>query len=167
MLNFLLNYIENLRKEIGDDFFTIISIIALIILISFVLFIIKSFSKKKLDYHLNEFWESRYSLYNREIDWYINFNKICNDFDLLEKFKLLPYGNKSKFLELGCGNSSLSCDMWDKGFKNITALDYSITVIEQMKKKHKDKSIKCTKFFKFIFYFFLFLFNLFKFYLNF
>jgi len=144
MLNFIIDYIDNLQKEFGNDYFAIFAIIALIIFASLILYLMKSFSKRKLDYHLNEFWESRYSLYNREIDWYINFNKICNDFQLIEKFnKFLPYGNRSKFLELGCGNSSLANDMYDYGYKNITALDYSITVIEQMKKKCSKKSIKC------------------------
>jgi 2-polyprenyl-3-methyl-5-hydroxy-6-metoxy-1,4-benzoquinol methylase len=148
MLNFILDYILNLKKEIGDDYFFILIIITLIMIISLILYIIKSLSKKKLDYHLNEFWERRYSLYNREIDWYINFNKICEDFELIEKFnEFLPYGKKSKFLELGCGNSSLANDMYDYGYKNITALDFSITVIEKMKKKYPNKSIKCKYFF--------------------
>jgi hypothetical protein len=34
---------------------------------------------------------------------------------------------------LGCGNSDLSAQLYDAGFKNITNVDYSAVVIEKMK----------------------------------
>ena len=52
-------------------------------------------------------------------------------------------GKKSKILELGCGNSSLAVELHDIGYKNISALDFSITVIEDMKAKFPNKAIKC------------------------
>jgi len=38
---------------------------------------------------------------------------------------------------LGCGNSKLSEEMYDDGFKNIANVDYSPVVIAQMKHRHK------------------------------
>jgi len=37
---------------------------------------------------------------------------------------------------LGCGNSTLSQDMWDDGYRNITNIDYSTVIIEQMQQRH-------------------------------
>ena len=37
-----------------------------------------------------------------------------------------------KILMLGCGNADLSADMYDNGYKNITNVDFSKVVIEQM-----------------------------------
>ena len=41
-----------------------------------------------------------------------------------------------KILMLGCGNADLSADMYDHGYKNITNVDYSKVVIEQMTNKN-------------------------------
>lgn len=40
---------------------------------------------------------------------------------------------------VGCGNSRLSQDMWDDGYKNIANIDYSSVVIEQMRRKHETR----------------------------
>jgi len=37
---------------------------------------------------------------------------------------------------LGCGNSSLSKDMYDDGYHNIVNLDFSQVVIDKMAKRH-------------------------------
>jgi len=37
---------------------------------------------------------------------------------------------------LGCGNSTLSEDMWDDGYHNIVNVDYSAVLIEQMRERH-------------------------------
>jgi hypothetical protein len=39
---------------------------------------------------------------------------------------------------IGCGNSKLSQQMYDEGYKNIINIDISPTVIEQMKKVSPD-----------------------------
>jgi len=38
---------------------------------------------------------------------------------------------------LGCGNSKLSEEMYDDGFRNITNVDYSPVVIDQMQRRHE------------------------------
>jgi len=38
---------------------------------------------------------------------------------------------------LGCGNSRLSQEMWDDGYKNIVNVDYSSIVIQQMRRRHQ------------------------------
>jgi len=43
----------------------------------------------------------------------------------------------SKVLNVGCGNSDLSADMYDDGFQNIVNVDFSEVVIEEMRRKNK------------------------------
>ncbi|KAL9710951.1 hypothetical protein Ac2012v2_005492 [Leucoagaricus gongylophorus] len=38
---------------------------------------------------------------------------------------------------LGCGNSKLSEDLWEDGYKNIINTDFSGVLIEKMKQRHK------------------------------
>ena len=51
-------------------------------------------------------------------------------------------------LNLGCGNSVLSEELYDKGFKNIINIDISPVVIEQMQKRNSIKrpELKCKSF---------------------
>jgi ubiquinone/menaquinone biosynthesis C-methylase UbiE len=76
------------------------------------------------------------------MDWYTNFTQINNDFQietiLKENFQ---NPKKCKFLELGCGNSTMSFDLYELGYKNITSIDFSSIVIEKMKEKYKNTKI--------------------------
>ena len=49
----------------------------------------------------------------------------------------------SKILIIGCGNSSLSSDLYDLGFENITSIDYSSVVIENMKLENTNRPKMC------------------------
>lgn len=53
---------------------------------------------------------------------------------------LLPHiGDKSaRVLELGCGNSTITPALYSLGFHQVTSLDFSSTVIEQMRGKHPE-----------------------------
>lgn len=155
MLAFLREYLVYLGIDFGEKMNSIFIVIFLIIITSLVLFSLKFLFKAKINYHLNEYWESRYSLYNREMDWYVNFQKICNDFKFETFLSKINNGKKGRILELGCGNSSLAVEMHDFGYKNITALDFSITVVERMKGKYSDKSIKCKNKLFFVHYCFI------------
>jgi spermidine synthase/ubiquinone/menaquinone biosynthesis C-methylase UbiE len=42
-------------------------------------------------------------------------------------------------LQVGCGNSKLSVDMYDVGYTTLTNIDISEVVIEQMKKQYRDR----------------------------
>lgn len=45
----------------------------------------------------------------------------------------------SKILVLGCGNSSLTADLFSAGFQRITSVDLSPAVIERMQKRAAEK----------------------------
>jgi len=49
--------------------------------------------------------------------------------------ELIP-DKSAQILVLGCGNSRLSEDMYDDGYKSITNVDYSSVVIDQMQRRH-------------------------------
>jgi ubiquinone/menaquinone biosynthesis C-methylase UbiE len=114
----------------------------LIIIVIIIYFINKWLKKKSREYHSQEYWENRYSWYTQEMDWYTNFTQINNDFQietiLKENFQ---NPKKCKFLELGCGNSTMSFDLYELGYKNITSIDFSSIVIEKMKEKYKNTKI--------------------------
>ncbi|THG95936.1 hypothetical protein EW026_g5790 [Hermanssonia centrifuga] len=57
--------------------------------------------------------------------------------------ELIP-DKDAKILMLGCGNSTLSEDMYDDGYKHIVNVDYSGILIEKMRKKHEDARPKMT-----------------------
>ena len=44
-----------------------------------------------------------------------------------------------KILMLGCGNANFSADLYDDGYKNITNVDISSVVIQQMIEKNKSE----------------------------
>ena len=63
-------------------------------------------------------------------DWYLGFEDL--------KPFLLPY-LKSKQMEIlypGCGNSSLGYDLYNLGYHNVSNVDFSSAVIEQMCKRN-------------------------------
>jgi len=59
-------------------------------------------------------------------DWFKRYEDVAHLFR-----PVLPDKN-ARILMLGCGNSTLSEDMYDDGYKNITNIDFSPVVIESM-----------------------------------
>lgn len=59
----------------------------------------------------------------------------------LKPLSPFPLPKKRRVLILGCGNSSFAFEMLQDGWKGqITNVDFSSTVIEQMKEKYKGYS---------------------------
>ncbi|KAI9282622.1 S-adenosyl-L-methionine-dependent methyltransferase [Sporodiniella umbellata] len=86
-------------------------------------------------YKTQEYWEERYQKEDTEttFDWfktYADLKPLLNE--------AIP-NKQAKILMLGCGNSTLGEDMYLDGYKNITNIDYSKTVIENMKTRCSDK----------------------------
>ncbi|XP_028174754.1 eEF1A lysine and N-terminal methyltransferase homolog isoform X3 [Ostrinia furnacalis] len=79
----------------------------------------KEFSEK--DYW-NKFFKKRG---NKAFEWYGEYMELCSQ---LHKY-IKP---KDSILITGCGNSSLSADLYDVGYTNITNIDVSEVVIRQM-----------------------------------
>jgi ubiquinone/menaquinone biosynthesis C-methylase UbiE len=85
------------------------------------------------DYSKQSYWESRYKE-EPSYDWFPSrYAEILGI--LLAKIDA-PNREKVKILHLGCGNSKLGVDLYEKGFKYVVNVDYSDTVINNMKEKY-------------------------------
>ncbi|CAO3608709.1 unnamed protein product [Cunninghamella blakesleeana] len=85
-------------------------------------------------YKTKAYWEERYKNEdaNTTFDWFKTYSELK---------PLLSQHIKDKnasILMLGCGNSTFGEDMYKDGYKNITNIDYSETVINNMKERCKD-----------------------------
>ena len=96
------------------------------------------------NYASTNYWNHRYSKDVDNYDWYMNW----------EVFKpiLDPYiKNKDSLLVFGCGNSTLSFDISKDYFSQITSIDISEVVINQMEKQYQNnpkllwKTMDCRK----------------------
>ncbi|KAI8647427.1 hypothetical protein BD408DRAFT_427814 [Parasitella parasitica] len=86
-------------------------------------------------YKSQEYWEERYKKEdsNTTFDWFKTYA------DLKPLLNEAIRNKEARILMLGCGNSTLGEDMYDDGYKNITNIDYSKTVIDNMKERCADK----------------------------
>ncbi|KAI0629369.1 S-adenosyl-L-methionine-dependent methyltransferase [Trametes polyzona] len=89
--------------------------------------------KKNEEYGTKEYWDQRYSQESEDssFDWFKSYN------DIAEIMRELIPDKSSRILMLGCGNSTLSQDMYDDGYKKIVNTDYSGILIEKMRHKHE------------------------------
>ncbi|OHT05857.1 Phosphoethanolamine N-methyltransferase-related protein [Tritrichomonas foetus] len=85
-------------------------------------------------YGENNYWDSRYQADEEVFDWYFEWSDIS---PLIKNYfsKDLKEGQT---LVLGCGNSTMSADLFHDGFKTIESIDISPTVIEKMQMKYSD-----------------------------
>ena len=78
------------------------------------------------------YWDKRYTEFaGSTFDWLENYESLKSLFDLFVK-------PSHKILQIGCGNSILSEEMYDAGFTDITNIDISSVVIEQMRDRSKE-----------------------------
>ncbi len=118
--------------------------IIIIIIISCILYYLHQFFKKKsTEYSSKVYWEGRYSWFTQRMDWYTNYTQLNQDFKIenIIKNKYTHNCYKKRILELGCGNSTLSSDLYKSGFKNITAIDFSTTIIKKMSEIYSNTPI--------------------------
>ncbi|KAI0831817.1 S-adenosyl-L-methionine-dependent methyltransferase [Trametes gibbosa] len=90
--------------------------------------------KKNEEYGTKKYWDDRYSQESEDssFDWFKSYGEIA---DIIRE--LIP-DKSSRILMLGCGNSTLSQDMYDDEYKNIVNTDYSGILIEKMRHRHAE-----------------------------
>nr|VWO98231.1 Type III effector protein (Skwp 4) [Ganoderma boninense] len=90
--------------------------------------------RKNEEYGTKEYWDQRYTQESEEtsFDWFKSYKDIA---DIMRE--LIP-DKSSRILMLGCGNSTLSQDMYEDGYKNIVNTDYSGILIDKMKRHEMD-----------------------------
>eukprot|EP00352_Strombidinopsis_acuminata_P008272 CAMPEP_0176374618 /NCGR_PEP_ID=MMETSP0126-20121128/26895_1 /TAXON_ID=141414 ORGANISM="Strombidinopsis acuminatum, Strain SPMC142" /NCGR_SAMPLE_ID=MMETSP0126 /ASSEMBLY_ACC=CAM_ASM_000229 /LENGTH=77 /DNA_ID=CAMNT_0017735289 /DNA_START=29 /DNA_END=262 /DNA_ORIENTATION=- len=70
-----------------------------------------------------EYWEDRYQKDKEPFDWYQRYSGIK---DVITQY-MQP---GAQILNIGCGNSRLSEEMYEDGYQNIINIDISFTVIK-------------------------------------
>ncbi|KAF8074922.1 S-adenosyl-L-methionine-dependent methyltransferase [Lyophyllum atratum] len=90
---------------------------------------------KNEEYGIKEYWDHRYKQEAEEdahFDWFKSYA------DLAPFIRDLIPDKESRILMLGCGNSQLSEEMWEDGYKRVVNTDYSSVVVEQMRHRHQN-----------------------------
>ncbi|GAM24960.1 hypothetical protein SAMD00019534_081350 [Acytostelium subglobosum LB1] len=86
-------------------------------------------------YGTKDYWEQRYQQEaTTTYDWLKTYK------DLKPFFETCLGDRSASMLMLGCGNSSISEDMYDDGYHSITNVDFSGSVIENMAKRCVDRT---------------------------
>ncbi|XP_045549578.1 endothelin converting enzyme 2a isoform X1 [Salmo salar] len=75
-----------------------------------------------------DYWDERYKT-EKSFEWFGDFSKFQH---LLQRHVM----KDDAILVLGCGNSSMSSDMYDAGYHSITNIDYSSVCIHTMSARH-------------------------------
>ena len=84
------------------------------------------------EFQRKEYWEKFFAKRSVPFEWYGEYTDLCH---VLHKY--IKHNNR--VLMAGCGNSRLSEDLYDAGFKNIDNVDISAVVIRQMTDRNKSK----------------------------
>jgi SAM-dependent methyltransferase len=79
-------------------------------------------------YRKVDYWNQRYKEDTDTYDWLMNFEKLRPLIRPLIK-------ESDRILILGCGNSTLSEQLYEDGFTRVVSIDYSKTVVEAMRKR--------------------------------
>ena len=83
------------------------------------------------EYGKSEYWDERYKANDTTFDWFVAFEPLR---DLIQSIAKPEH----KILVIGCGNSRLSPQMYDSGLQNITNVDISEVVVNQMRARYKE-----------------------------
>ncbi|XP_068449144.1 eEF1A lysine and N-terminal methyltransferase [Clinocottus analis] len=80
-----------------------------------------------------EYWERFFKKRGEKaFEWYGDYNKLCG---VLHKYIKV----QDKVLVVGCGNSELSEQMYDVGYKHLTNIDISETVVTHMNQRNAER----------------------------
>uniref|UniRef100_A0A3Q2FG57 eEF1A lysine and N-terminal methyltransferase n=1 Tax=Cyprinodon variegatus TaxID=28743 RepID=A0A3Q2FG57_CYPVA len=80
-----------------------------------------------------EYWERFFKKRGeRAFEWYGDYNKLCG---VLHKYIKV----QDKVLVVGCGNSELSEQLYDVGYKHLTNIDISETVVTHMNQRNSER----------------------------
>ncbi|CAO1393520.1 unnamed protein product [Diamesa hyperborea] len=89
--------------------------------------------KSSEEFANKEYWNNFFRGRGKSLfDWYGEYPELCG---ILGKY----IKTKDNILVIGCGNSKLSIEMFDVGYKSMTNIDISEVVIKQMQKSFKDR----------------------------
>ncbi|XP_074523549.1 eEF1A lysine and N-terminal methyltransferase [Halichoeres trimaculatus] len=80
-----------------------------------------------------EYWEKFFKKRgDKAFEWYGDYNTLCG---VLHRYIKVP----DQVLVVGCGNSELSEQLYDVGYKNLTNIDISETVVTHMNQRNSER----------------------------
>lgn len=82
------------------------------------------------DFSSKRYWDSFFRKRQNAFEWYGEYSDLC---DVLHKY-CKP---KDRILIAGCGNSQLSQDLYDVGYRSLINVDISDVVVKQMEARNK------------------------------
>ncbi|XP_031574018.1 eEF1A lysine and N-terminal methyltransferase-like [Actinia tenebrosa] len=88
--------------------------------------------KTKEQFKSKEYWDQFFRNRKESFEWYGNYGELST---ILHKYCKV----KDATLVLGCGNSQLSEDLYDLGYRGLVNIDISDVVIRQMKERNKER----------------------------
>lgn len=107
------------------------------------------------EFRNRDYWDQFFAKVGREaFEWFVKISILfeikskVNDFIYFERYSdftdlanvLCKYIKpRDEILVIGCGNSTLSSDLYDTGIENITNVDLSEKVVKQMKKQNEKR----------------------------
>ena len=83
--------------------------------------------ESNLQYLHGDYWNKRFEN-EQQYDWF-------KDFGEFKHLCIRHLQSDHSILILGCGNSTLTQDLYDSGYQNLTSVDLSDVVIDRMHKK--------------------------------
>ena len=87
--------------------------------------------KNHEQFRQTDYWDSFFKKRGRKaFEWYGEYTELCG---MLHKYIKI----KDQILMVGCGNSTLSADLFDVGYHDLVSIDLSSVVIKQMKQQHE------------------------------
>lgn len=85
-------------------------------------------------YGKTEYWDERYTRDPEPFDWYQRWSGVRDIIGEYLKSK------SASILNVGCGNSRLSEEMYEDGYTQIMNVDYSLVAIKAMQEKYREKA---------------------------
>lgn len=82
-------------------------------------------------------WENRYEDQDGTFDWYGDYAQLRPVFE-----EFCPPGPATAVLQLGCGNSAMSAQMHEAGYKRIINIDISASAVKKMEEQYADLAME-------------------------
>lgn len=89
------------------------------------------------EYAEPQYWENRFQQTEGTFDWYATYEELGI---VLREF--CPPSPEMDVLMVGCGNSALSYEMFEGGYKKITNIDIASAAVAKMADKYKELDMK-------------------------
>ena len=83
------------------------------------------------EFRSKEYWDEFFRKRTDAFEWYGEYGELCG---VIHKYSK----PSEKVLMIGCGNSQLSEDLYDVGYRQLVNIDISDVVIRQMKERNRE-----------------------------